>query len=158
MTEFEDRVTFDGLNEIAQVKIEVEDIDIKSKLVFEESNVCYVKEEPVISFQCNKKDGCLNNTLTGEILVGGLEADIKPTQLAVEYLENENLNHDQALVVNKVEQLEENSHNVNQHVKELSVVLFREDLELKESPMISERYVWLFIHIFVLFKFTSIFT
>lgn len=60
MTDIEERVMLHGGN-IEEIKIEIEDIDIKSTVLSEELPLCYAKEEPVLAVEnLNNKNMDLN--------------------------------------------------------------------------------------------------
>lgn len=150
-TENEEYVILQDQNEL-ELKIEIEDIDIKSTFLSKELDLSGLKDQPVISFECKQKEMHQNNNLTREILFTEIETN-KHTLGPME-----KPNFIETLNDIKVEQLEEQCHNVNQPLKELSVMLFRQHLE-ETKLILSERYVAVLgTYIFILFKFKNSFT
>lgn len=118
-------LTLHDLNELKEMKIEIEYIDLKSILLSQESDLRYAKGKPV-SFECNQEYRCYDNTVTRQELITELKAN-------------------QVFNDIKDEQFQDNWHNVDQPLKELHVVLLREHLEEKKSLMTFKRYVNLFV-------------
>lgn len=103
-----------------EIKIEIEEHDIKSGLLSQVEDLCYVEEKPdILSYQ--------NNIFEGQITLTQLQEEISQSKLAVKDFQDLKLN------CNKVS-------------SEIKVVLFREDLEEKKS-ILYKRWVTFYFRV-----------